>query len=59
MISVTHFAFEKIAISKEHAAQDRGDQDGEGQGQVRSFTLKKLIVKFQEKSPTKGIMISS
>ena len=39
MISVTHFAFENIAISKVHAAQDGGDQDGEGQGQVRSMML--------------------
>ena len=31
MISVTHFAFENIAISKVHAAQVGGDQDGEGQ----------------------------
>ena len=38
MISVTHFAFENIAISKVHAAQDGGDQDG-GQGQVRSMML--------------------
>ena len=40
MISVTHFAFENIAISKVHAAQDGGDQDGEGQGQVRSMMLR-------------------
>ena len=33
MISVTHFAFENIAISKVHAAQDGGDQVGEGQGE--------------------------
>ena len=39
MICVTHFAFENIAISKVHAAQDGGDQDGEGQGQVRSMML--------------------
>ena len=39
MISVTHFAFENIAISKVHAAQDGGDQDGEGQVQVRSMML--------------------
>ena len=39
MISVTHFAFENIAISKVHAAQDGSDQDGEGQGQVRSMML--------------------
>ena len=38
-LSVTHFAFENIAISKVHAAQDGGDQDGEGQGQVRSMML--------------------
>ena len=37
MIRVTYFAFENIAISKVHAAQDGGDQDGEGQGQVRSM----------------------
>ena len=39
MISVTHFAFDNIAISKVHAAQDGGDQDGDGQGQVRSMML--------------------
>ena len=39
MISVTQFAFENIAISNVHAAQDGGDQDGEGQGQVRSMML--------------------
>ena len=39
MISATHFAFENIAISKVHAAQDGGDHDGEGQGHVRSMML--------------------
>ena len=38
MISVTYFALKNIAISKVHA-QDGGDQDGEGQGQVRSMML--------------------
>ena len=39
MISVTHFAFENIAISKVNDDQDGGDQDGDGQGQVRSMML--------------------
>ena len=34
MISVTHFAFENIAISRVNA-----DQDAEGQGQVRSMMV--------------------
>ena len=40
MISVTHYAFGNIAISKVNANQDGGDQDGEGQGQVRSMMLR-------------------
>ena len=43
MISVTHFAFENIAISKVHAAQDGGDQDGDWR---RSGTGKKHDVMF-------------
>ena len=39
MISVTYFALENIAMPKVNADQDGGDQDGKGQGQVRSMML--------------------